>query len=59
MIKAEIFQDTLVVLDQYGCIWQIEIGFNRQPEIRLLKQISREKINYIMLPKLLVEVELV
>jgi len=54
MIKAEIYQDTALLLDHQGRVWQVNIGRDNQPEMVLLEDwlLSRETISELMEPRL-------
>ncbi len=52
MIKAEIFQGAALLLDESGRIWEVVIGNDDQPEIRMLNRVERETINSLMQPSL-------
>lgn len=52
MIKAEIFEDKALLLDADGRVWQVNIGNDGQPEIRMLERVSHDTINRLMVPEL-------
>ncbi len=52
MIKAEIFENRALLLDDSGRIWEFIIGHDDQPKIRMVKKIERETINSVMMPQL-------
>lgn len=52
MIKAEIFEDKALLLDARGRVWQITLGFEDQPEIRLLERIGPDNVSRLMVPAL-------
>ena len=43
MIKAEIYQDTALLLDHQGRVWQVRIGHDGQPEMQ-------EQVNWLLSP---------
>ncbi len=54
MIKAEIYQDTALLLDSQGRVWQVRIGHDGQPEMQeqINWRLSHETIKEIMQPQL-------
>jgi CTP:phosphocholine cytidylyltransferase-like protein len=54
MIKAEIYQDTALLLDYQGRVWQVSIGSDNQPIMQEMVnwQLSRETIKELMQPQL-------
>lgn len=52
MIKAEIYQDKAILLDTRGRLWVIEIGWDMQPTIRMIKELKGQMIDYMLEPKL-------
>ncbi len=52
MIKAEIFENKALLLDAEGRVWQVNIGNDGQPEMRMLERVSHDTINRIMFPEL-------
>lgn len=52
MIKAEMFEDKALLLDARGRVWEVRIGHDDQPEIRLLEKVEGETINRLMVPGL-------
>ncbi len=53
MIKAEIYQDTALLLDHQGRVWQVRIGHDGQPEMQeQVNFLSPETIKELMQPQL-------
>lgn len=52
MIKAEIFESTALLLDRAGRVWEVSLGSDNQPEIRLLETVSYDTIKQLMVPDL-------
>jgi CTP:phosphocholine cytidylyltransferase-like protein len=54
MIKAEIYQDTALLLDYQGRVWQVSIGSDNQPIMQEMVNwiLSRETISELMQPQL-------
>jgi hypothetical protein len=52
MIKAEIFEDKALLLDARGRVWQVHIGHDGQPEIRMLAEVSSDTVKRLMVPEL-------
>ena len=48
MIKAEIYQDTALLLDHKGRVWQVRIGHDGQPEMQ-------EQVNWLLSPETIKE----
>lgn len=52
MIKAEIYQDKALLLDQWGNVRQVTSGFDGQPCIQCLAKVSVRTRNSHMEPQL-------
>lgn len=52
IIKAQTFEDKVLILDADGRIWQVKIGFDGQPEIQMLQRVSRETVVRLSEPDL-------
>ncbi len=52
MIKAEIFQDVALLLDQQGRVWQVHVHYDGQPIMQEVIRISPERVMSIMEPSL-------
>ena len=52
MIKVEIYQDTALLLDYQGRVWQVRIGYDGQPEMQEIERVSHSTIEALTQPQL-------